>query len=152
MWVNGEYQEGISVIDLHAARALETKKVALAIEEWVKEIKLNEPINSGEVKIPQKSSGIGLTEAPRGALGHWVNIKNAKTDNYQIITPTAWNVSPRDDKGNRGPIEEALVGTPVKDADNPIEVARVVRSFDPCLACTVHIMRPNGKIKEFRVA
>jgi hydrogenase large subunit len=82
--------------------------------------------------------GHGLIEAPRGALGHWVNIKDNKISSYQIITPTAWNASPRDAEGVRGPLEEALIGTRVKNPENPLEVHHVVRSFDPCLVCTVH--------------
>jgi hydrogenase large subunit len=151
MWINGDYQEGVSVIDRHAARALEAKKIAFALEEWIKEIKIGAPVYL-EAKLPKKASGMGLTEAPRGSLGHWIRIQNSKIANYQVITPTAWNVSPRDDEGIRGPIEEALIGTPVADPDNPIEVARVVRSFDPCLACTVHLIKPNGELKKFRVA
>jgi hydrogenase large subunit len=151
MWVNGDYREGVSVIDRHAAKALEAKKIALALEEWIKEIKIGEPVYR-ETKIPKRASGMGLTEAPRGALGHWINVERSKIANYQVITPTAWNVSPRDDEGNRGPIEEALIGTPVADPDNPIEIVRVVRSFDPCLACTVHLIKPNGELKKFRVS
>ncbi|MEJ2284845.1 MAG: nickel-dependent hydrogenase large subunit [Desulfobacterales bacterium] len=82
--------------------------------------------------------GHGLIEAPRGALGHWVSIKDKKISSYQIITPTAWNASPRDAEGVRGPMEEALIGTRVKNPENPLEVHHVVRSFDPCLVCTVH--------------
>jgi hydrogenase large subunit len=77
-------------------------------------------------------------EAPRGALGHWVKIEGAKIQKYQIITPTAWNASPRDASGTRGPCEEAIVGTEIKDLDNPIEIDHIIRSFDPCLVCTVH--------------
>jgi hydrogenase large subunit len=86
----------------------------------------------------EHESGHGLVEAPRGALGHWVKMKNHKISSYQIITPTAWNASPRDFKEVRGPWEEALIGTPVKDTENPIEIHHIVRSFDPCLVCTVH--------------
>jgi hydrogenase large subunit len=86
----------------------------------------------------ENQMGHGLIEAPRGALGHWVNIKDKKISSYQIITPTAWNASPRDSEGVRGPLEEALIGTKVKNPENPLEVYHVVRSFDPCLVCTVH--------------
>jgi Ni,Fe-hydrogenase I large subunit len=82
--------------------------------------------------------GQGLVEAPRGALGHWVKIKGNKILSYQIITPTAWNASPRDNDGVRGPLEEALIGTKINDTENPVELNHVVRSFDPCLVCTVH--------------
>ncbi|MFH1577932.1 MAG: nickel-dependent hydrogenase large subunit [Candidatus Omnitrophota bacterium] len=151
MWVNGDYQAGVSVIDRHAARALEAQKVANAIEGWLMQIDPSKPIWA-ECSVPKSAEGAGLVEAPRGALGHWVRIKDYKIDNYQCVVPTTWNVSPRDDKGIRGPIEEALINTPVADPDNPIEVVRVVRSFDPCIACTVHLIKPNGQMKEFRVA
>jgi hydrogenase large subunit len=82
--------------------------------------------------------GHGLIEAPRGALGHWVNIKDEKISSYQIITPTAWNASPRDAGGVRGPLEEALIGMQVENPTNPLGIHHVVRSFDPCLVCTVH--------------
>jgi hydrogenase large subunit len=82
--------------------------------------------------------GHGLVEAPRGVLGHWVNIKDNKISSYQIVTPTAWNASPRDAEGVRGPLEEALIGTRVKNPENPMEIHHVIRSFDPCLVCTVH--------------
>jgi len=87
---------------------------------------------------------MGLHEAPRGALGHWITIKDYKIDNYQAVVPTTWNGGPRDDNGLRGPIEEALVGTPVKDPENPIELVRVVRAFDPCIACAVHVLEIKG--------
>jgi hydrogenase large subunit len=150
MWVNGDYQEGISVIDRHAARALEAQKIANAMEGWLLELKPGAPVWA-ECSIPDSSEGCGMVEAPRGALGHWIRIENKKIENYQCVVPTTWNVSPRDDRGVRGPIEEALIDTPVADPDNPIELVRVVRSFDPCIACTVHLIKPNGQIKKFRV-
>lgn len=94
---------------------------------------------------PAAGSGIGLTEAPRGALGHWVTISGGKLARYQVLTPTCWNASPRDDRGIAGPIEQALLGTPVMDPTRPIEALRVIHSFDPCLSCAVHVMRPDGK-------
>lgn len=89
----------------------------------------------------EQQLGHGLIDAPRGALGHWVTIKDSKISSYQIITPTAWNASPRDANDIRGPIEEALIGTIVKDHENPLEIHHVVRSFDPCLVCTVHAIK-----------
>jgi len=150
MWVNGDYQEGISVIDRHAARALEAKKVANAMEGWLLELKPGKPVWA-ECSVPESAEGCGMVEAPRGALGHWVRIRNKKIENYQCVVPTTWNVSPRDDKGVRGPIEEALINTPVADPDNPIELVRVVRSFDPCIGCTVHLIKPNGQMRKFRI-
>lgn len=86
----------------------------------------------------ESGEGFGLTQASRGALGHWVQIENGAISRYQVITPTAWNFSPRDSQGVRGPVEEALVGTAVRDPENPVELGHVVRSFDACLVCTVH--------------
>lgn len=82
--------------------------------------------------------GVGLTDASRGALGHWIEIKERKIVNYQCVVPTTWNASPRDDDGNPGPIEQAITGTRIKDKSNPFEIVRIVRSFDPCLACAIH--------------
>lgn len=150
MWVNRDYQEGVSVIDRHVARALETQKIANALEGWLLQLKLNVPVWA-ECLVPESSEGCGMVDAPRGALGHWIRIRDKKIENYQCVVPTTWNVSPRDDKGVRGPIEEALINTPVADPDNPIELVRVVRSFDPCIACTVHLIKPKGQMKKFRV-
>jgi len=150
MWVNDDYRQGISVIDRHAARALETKKIADAMEEWLLQLKPGEPVWA-ECAVPESGEGMGLTEAARGALGHWIKISGKKIENYQAVVPTTWNACPRDDKGVRGPIEEALVGTPIVDPDNPFEIVRIIRSFDPCLACAVHLIKPNGEMKKFRV-
>ncbi len=89
--------------------------------------------------------GWGWSEAPRGALGHWVHIKDGKIANYQAIVPSTWNGSPRDANGLPGAYEAALVGTPVADPEKPLEVLRTVHSFDPCMACAVHILDPEGK-------
>lgn len=137
MWVNGDYRTGISVIDRIAARALETKKVADAMDGWLNELVPGGPVYTHR-NIPATGTGIGLTEAPRGALGHWIHIENTRIARYQVITPTAWNASPRDDADQPGPIEQALIGTPILDRNEPIEALRVVHSFDPCLACAVH--------------
>jgi len=130
MWVNGDYRKGVSVMDRHAARALECQKIAHALEGWALQLKPGEKTYN-YVEPPAQGEGVGLTEAPRGSLGHWIRVAGSKTENYQLIPPTNWNCSPRDDANIRGPVEEALIGTPVKDAKSPIEAARVVRSFDP---------------------
>ncbi len=132
-----------SVLGRHAARALEAKFVADAMVDWLQALKPDEPIIV-ENQIPDKSEGVGLTEAPRGALGHWMTIKDKKIDRYQVITPTAWNASPKDDKDQPGAVEQALIGTKVKDEDNPFELVRIVRAFDPCLACSVHLLDAKG--------
>jgi hydrogenase large subunit len=93
----------------------------------------------------QDAKGVGRAEAPRGALGHWIRIKNSKIDNYQAVVPTTWNASPRDPQGNIGAYEAALLGTPLAQADQPLEILRTMHSFDPCLACASHIISHDGK-------
>jgi hydrogenase large subunit len=98
-----------------------------------------------------RGRGFGLAEAARGAIGHWVEVDAGRITRYQIITPTAWHASPRDTDGVRGPIEEALVGTPIADPANPVELGHVVRSFDPCLVCTVHAVRGGEVVARRRL-
>ena len=88
---------------------------------------------------------MGLHEAPRGALGHWIVAEGGKVKNYQAIVPTTWNAGPMDGQGQPGPIEQSLIGTRVKDQRNPFELVRIVRSFDPCLSCAVHAVTPKGE-------
>ncbi len=145
MKISGRYNGGISTMDRHVARAHEALVVAEAMQGWLDEI------NSGSGYSTDyrqgTGAGAGLVEAPRGALGHWVDIAADGTiGRYQVITPTCWNASPKDDAGVAGPLEQALIGTPIEDADQPVEALRVIHSFDPCLACAVHVMRPGGEL------
>jgi len=94
---------------------------------------------------PKEAQGVGFTEAPRGALGHWIKIKDTKIDNYQCVVPTTWNGGPRDPKGQIGAFEASLMDTPVAKADEPLEILRTLHSFDPCLACSTHVMSPDGQ-------
>ena len=94
---------------------------------------------------PKEARGVGTTEAPRGALGHWIVIKEGKIDNYQAVVPTTWNGSPRDPAGNIGAFEAALLNTPLVNAEEPLEILRTLHSFDPCLACSTHVMSPDGE-------
>jgi hydrogenase large subunit len=119
-----------SVLGRHAARALECKFVADSMPGWLLELKLGEPVFT-EWQTPDTAEGMGLWEAPRGSVGHWIEIKDSKIAHYQCVNPTSWNASPRDDQGQPGPIEQALIGTKVKDESNPFELVRIVRSFDP---------------------
>ncbi len=153
---------GDGVLDRIAARTLESYYVCKHLLYWFNSIDPSKPSNVtrhfawGNGKgwkelVPKKSKGAGLTEAPRGALGHWIKIGkpddttyNGKVSKYQIITPTAWNISPIDVFGNHGPIEESIMGTPIARDDEPIEILRIVHSFDPCLSCTVHVMDVKG--------
>ena len=144
MWIRGDYMNGISAMDRIVARALETQQVANAMNGWLDQLVPGSPTYT-PAPIPEQSSSAGLTEAPRGALGHWMSVENSVISRYQVITPTNWNASPRDDSEVPGPIEAALVGVPVEDLDAPLEVMRVVHTFDPCLACAVHMIRPGQK-------
>ena len=94
---------------------------------------------------PKEARGVGMTEAPRGALGHWIRIKDGKIENYQCVVPTTWNGSPRDPKGNIGAFEASLMDTPMADPNQPLEIIRTLHSFDPCLACSTHVMSPDGQ-------
>jgi len=144
----GELKAGpevlFSVLGRHAARALETGFVADAMAEWVLQLKPGEPVCQ-EYTLPEEGTGVGMTGAPRGALGHWIRVKDGVISNYQAVVPTTWNASPRDDSDTPGPMEQAIIGTTVKDPENPFEVVRIVRSFDPCLACSVHLVTPKGR-------
>lgn len=144
MRVNGDYPGGVSVLDRHLARAYEALKIAKAMDGWLSEVTPSQKPYDDAFDM-HSGTGVGLWEAPRGALGHWVQVNDGKIAHYQVITPTCWNASPRDDGGVPGPMEQALIGTPVQDPQRPIEVLRVVHSFDPCLSCAVHVMRPEGK-------
>jgi hydrogenase large subunit len=121
------------------ARVLEIALVLPVMEEWVRRLRPGEPFCFNST-ILTDASGIGLVEAARGSLGHWLEVRNGKIHNYQIIAPTTWNFSPRDAKGEPGALEQALVGVEIEENNGgaPIAVQHVVRSFDPCMVCTVH--------------
>jgi len=140
-----------SVLGRHLARALYTKVVADSMSDWLLQLKPGEPVYT-PYEIPEESMGMGLVDAARGALGHWIEIKNKRISRYQCVVPSTWNHSPCDDQGRPGPLEQALIGTKVRDEANPFEVVRIVRSFDPCLACAVHLITPKGRsLGEFQV-
>ncbi|MBN1298974.1 MAG: nickel-dependent hydrogenase large subunit [Actinobacteria bacterium] len=143
-------QDLISTMGRHAARALELKLLTAKMDQWIDQIDLSAPVHTKH-DIPRIAEGAGLTEAARGSLGHWVSLDNWKIRNYQAVVPTTWNAGPRDDYGNMGPYEQALMGAPVADPDNPIELGRIIRSFDPCLACAVHVMEGDKEVLKFRI-
>jgi hydrogenase large subunit len=152
MRVNGDYTGGVSVMDRIRARALEAKKIADAMSGWLSQLTAG---TSGFTKRSPNSSGsrAGLTEAPRGALGHWLQYSDTKITRYQVVTPTSWNASPRDDNGVAGAMEQALTGTHVPDPAQPVQLLRIVHSFDPCTGCSVHVINPEKGIdKEFVAA
>jgi Ni,Fe-hydrogenase I large subunit len=131
-------RHGGSVHTRVVARVLEIAMVVMAMEGWVAALEPGSPfIDHGD--MPRRAEGIGLTEAARGSLGHWISIERGRISNYQIIAPTTWNFSPRDKDGVAGPLEQALIGAPVREGEaDPVSVQHIVRSFDPCLVCTVH--------------
>ena len=139
-----------SVMGRHLARALECKVIADAMEDWLWQLDLDGTVYA-HAGVPDSADGVGLAEAPRGALGHWLRVAEGKIANYQVITPTNWNASPHDDDGHPGPLEQTLVGTPIRDPHNPVEIVRTVRAFDPCLACAVHLATPKRDLGAFRV-
>ncbi len=143
-----------STLGRTAARGLETILVAGWAKEFYGDLLAN--IKNGDTRMfngekwepatwPKKARGVGLTEAPRGALAHWIVIEDEKIANYQLVVPSTWNASPRDAKGQRSAYEESLIGTPIADPEKPLEVLRTIHSFDPCLACAVHLYDPHGK-------
>jgi len=129
---------GSNVRNRVIARLLETARIALAIEQWVKALRLAEPFCLDTRDMPD-GAYVGLVEAARGSLGHWMAVRSGKIERYQIISPTTWNFSPRDSLDVAGPLEQALVGTVVGDAGAAaVAVQHIVRSFDPCMVCTTH--------------
>jgi Ni,Fe-hydrogenase I large subunit len=132
-----------------AARAIETSLIAARLSAWQRDLEAN--LKTGDLAIadtsrwdpatwPAHAEGWGFVEAPRGALGHWIVIDNGAITNYQMVVPSTWNGSPRDAGNRRGAWEEALVGTPLADPEQPVEILRTIHSFDPCLACAVHVL------------
>ena len=147
---NADITAVFSVLGRHAARAIEAKLLCQQMWRWLDELEVGgSPRNSYD--IPDQGEGEGLTEAPRGALGHWIVVRDKKIENYQAVVPTTWFCGPRDDRGVRGPVEQALIGTPITDVNNPLEAARVVRSFDPCIACAVHVVEGDHRISSMKI-
>ncbi|KMT22241.1 nickel-dependent hydrogenase large subunit [Clostridium cylindrosporum] len=138
MILSGIYTRGVSVMDRIIARALEARKICECIESLLAVVKLGPPYQE-KWKVPEKAFGVGLTDASRGTLGHWVNISGGKIANYTLIPPSTWNLGPTDEKGVLGTVEQALIGTTINNVQHPVEIGRIVRSFDPCLNCAAHI-------------
>ena len=137
-----------STLGRTAARGIEALAIGERNQAWVME--LVENIKSGDTQtyepyeMPDSGMGVGLNDVPRGSLGHWVQIEDKKIKNYQYVVPSTWNLGPRDANGKLGPVEESLIGTPVADPKKPLEVLRTVHSFDPCIACGVHVIDPDS--------
>ena len=143
-----------STLGRTAARGLECSwaahKMRVVFDDMMANLKAGDTATSNmdlwePSSWPKDTKGVGRVEAPRGALGHWVHIKDSKIENYQAIVPTTWNASPRDPAGNIGAYEAALLGTPMANAEQPLEILRTIHSFDPCLACATHVIAPDGQ-------
>ncbi|MEG2017789.1 MAG: nickel-dependent hydrogenase large subunit [Clostridium sp.] len=150
MIINGYYKRGVSVMDRLIARVLEAQKLCESIEAAINVLKIGKPYQQ-EWKIPEKGAGSAIIGAARGCLGHWINIDKKKVSNYTIIPPSAWNLSPTDGRGVRGPVEEALIGTTINNVTNPVEIGRIVRSFDPCLNCAAHVVSDRYEPFEVKI-
>ena len=145
-----------STLGRTAARGIECMVIANQTENWVNQLKDN--LAKGDDNLyadwdmPEEAEGMGFVNAPRGALSHWVKIKGGKIENFQLVVPSTWNLGPRDDNGVLGPTEEALMGTPVFDPMRPVEILRTVHSYDPCIACGVHVIDPeSNEVHKFKV-
>ncbi|MDR2572796.1 MAG: nickel-dependent hydrogenase large subunit [Desulfovibrio sp.] len=146
-----------STLGRTAARGIETLAIAQQMEHWLNEYEAN--IGKGDKKIvedydaPKNARGVGFVNAPRGGLSHWlVTDENAKISNFQLVVPTTWNLGPRDAQNVPGAAEEALVGTPIADPKRPVEILRTIHSFDPCIACAVHVIDgQTNEVHKFRV-
>jgi hydrogenase large subunit len=144
-----------STLGRTAARTLESKIIVDQMSVWYDNLIAN--IRAGDLSVhneakwdpstwPAEAKGVGFMEAPRGALAHWVVIKDGKIDNYQAVVPSTWNAGPRDQKGQPGPYEAALMDRhTLADPKQPLEIQRTIHSFDPCIACAVHVVNPQGE-------
>ncbi|MDD3174777.1 MAG: nickel-dependent hydrogenase large subunit, partial [Herbinix sp.] len=150
MLVSGNYFGGHSCMDRIMARMLETEKILSIMEKLSDRIEII-PNGQQAYEMPNLSQGVGLIDTTRGALGHWVSIKNNVIEHYNIITPSNWNLSPKDSNGVVGVIEKALLGTVLNDVQSPVEIGRIVRSFDPCVSCATHLITRNGELKTVEV-
>ncbi|MDW2798852.1 nickel-dependent hydrogenase large subunit [Clostridium boliviensis] len=148
-WLSGEYRNGISVMDRTIARVLEARKITRIMNILLENLIPNVPMQK-EYEIPVQAYGTGLIDTTRGALGHWLTIEDKKILFYQIITPSAWNLSPQTGE-RKGTAEQAIIGAPVMEERMPVEIGRIIRSFDPCVSCATHVFAPGSWDKTFQV-
>jgi [NiFe] hydrogenase large subunit len=145
-----------STLGRTAARGIECLVTANQIPVWLDALVGNVKGGDTELytpwKMPDEAEGVGFVQAPRGALSHWIKIKKGKIENFQLVVPSTWSLGPRCANGKLGPVEEALMGTPIFDPERPVEILRTVHSFDPCIACGVHVLdAKTGKTASFKV-
>ena len=145
-----------STLGRTGARGVQCLTIAQKTREWVEMLKENVAKGDGQIyqewDMPDEAEGVGYVNAPRGGLSHWIKIKGGKIENFQLVVPSTWNLGPRCDNDLLGPVEEALMGTPVFDPKRPVEVLRTVHSYDPCIACGVHVIdAKTGNVAKFRI-
>ncbi|OFI07116.1 periplasmic [NiFeSe] hydrogenase large subunit [Clostridium acetireducens DSM 10703] len=150
MILSGNYENKTSTMDRIIARVLEAEKICKIVQCLLESVKL-QPANQKQYEVPERALGVGAIDASRGGLAHWISIENKLIKNYTVITPTAWNLSPADEKGLKGEAEKALIGTHIEDIKNPVEIGRIIRSYDPCLTCAAHIVSDRHAPIKIRV-
>ena len=141
--ISGEYTKGHSCMDRNIARVLETEKILGIMKNLAERVELK-PNDQKIYEIPEKAYGVGIIDTTRGALGHWIGVENKVINHYNIITPTVWNLSPKGADNLPGTIERALIGTTLRNVKEPVEIGRIVRSFDPCVSCATHLIGSEG--------
>ena len=149
-YLSGEYSKSNGTLDRHLARRWEAALYVELVKKWINQLQEEEPSYLAW-KTPQAAKGQGLIEAMRGPLGHWVEIAGGQIKNYTIITPSVWNMGPRRNDEDLGVLEESLIGTPIADPANPVEIGRVVRAFDPCTACAVHVITATRRLEPIEI-
>ncbi len=134
---------GVSPLARELARLIRSAELLPVALRWLRD---SDPVKGYYLEPPTitKGRGLGIVQASRGMLGHWLEVADDRIESYQMITPTSWNASPHDDRGQPGPMEKALLGAEVSDPENPYELGHIIRSFDPCLVCAVHSLH-KGK-------
>jgi len=149
-WLSGEYKNGISTMDRTIARVLEARKISEVMEVLLEELLPGVSVQEKYI-IPKAAAGKGLIDTTRGALGHWMKIADSLISFYQIITPSVWNLSTSDNNNLKGTGEQALIGTTIEDLEHPVELGRIIRSFDPCVSCATHVFTQGNCINTIRI-
>lgn len=148
MYISGLYTRGTATMDRNIARALETQNICRILKSLLDIVRLLPP-EQRRWEIPESARGMCVGSASRGTLMHFLEIENYLIKSYKLIPPSCWNMSPKDNNNIRGAAEEALIGTPIQDILNPVEIGRIVRSFDPCLNCAAHVT--SDRFEPFRI-
>jgi hydrogenase large subunit len=137
--LTGEYSRGNSVMDRLKARVLECHKIAAIMQRLLFMMEFHPGVQE-KYEIPESAYGIALKDTTGGALGHWVYVENKRIRGYEIMTPSSWNLSPESSTGEKGILEKALIGTNIENEQFPVEIGRIIRSFDPCISCATHVI------------